>query len=128
MRIVITGATGLIGKALCRQQVSWITIGDEIAAIRFLIENEGLSGIFNLTAPNPVSMRELCLAVGRIMNRPCRLPIPGLVLKVALGKMADETLLADQRIMPKRMIKAGFKFAFPDIGEALKSLFRRSEK
>ncbi len=105
------------------QWVSWITIDDEVAAIKFLLENRGLSGPFNLTSPNTMTMKYFCQAIGRILKRPCWLPIPALVLRPAFGKMADETILANQKVMPNRLLKAGFKFDYPDIDDAMKACF-----
>lgn len=103
-----------------KQSVSWITIDDEVAAIKFLLENRNLSGVFNLVSPNPVTIRQLCKTLGRILKRPCWIPVPALVLRLAFGKMADETILADQKVVPNRLLKAGFKFEHPDIDDALK--------
>jgi len=111
-----------------RQQVSWITIDDEAAAIQFLIENPQLSGPFNLTAPNPVTIKELCETIGRILHRPCWLPIPALALRIIFGKMADEILLSGQRVISCRLLKAGFTFNCPCITEALEYIFWRSKK
>jgi uncharacterized protein (TIGR01777 family) len=103
-----------------RQWVSWISIEDEVAAIRFLMENNGLSGPFNLTAPAALTMKFFCQTIGRILQRPCWLPVPALALRAALGKMADEIILNGQKVMPKRLMNAGFKFGYPTINEALK--------
>jgi uncharacterized protein (TIGR01777 family) len=108
-----------------RQWVSWITIDDEINAIKFLIENPGLCGVFNLTTPNPVRMKDLCEQIGRILKKPCLLPIPALALRLVFGKMADEILIADQRVIPARLIEAGFNFAFPDIADALEYVIKK---
>jgi uncharacterized protein len=106
------------------QWVSWITIDDEVAAIRFLMENSQLSGAFNLTSPDAVTMKQLCQTIGRILKKPCRLPIPALVLRLAFGKMADEILLFGQRVLPNRLLRAGFNFAHPEIAEALENVFK----
>jgi hypothetical protein len=110
MRVVITGATGLIGNSLCENL--------------FLIEKTHLSGIFNLTSPNSVTMRQLCETIGQTLHRPCRLKIPALALRFIFGKMADETMLAGQNVKPERLLKAGFKFAYPNITGALSHLLR----
>jgi len=111
-----------------KQWVSWITIDDEIAAIKFLIENQQLSGAFNLTTPNPVTMKELAQTIGRVLKRPCWLPVPALVLRLIAGKMADEILLSGQRVFPNRLLKAGFKFAQPGINEALEFILGKAKK
>ena len=108
-----------------RQRVSWITIDDEVKAIKFLIENPGPSGVFNLTSPNPVSMKELCCQISRILKKPCWLPIPALALRLAFGKMADEILMADQQVVPARLSEAGFNFAHPNIAEAMEYILKK---
>jgi uncharacterized protein (TIGR01777 family) len=111
-----------------QQLVSWITIDDEVAAIRWLIENPQLSGVFNLTSPYPVTMKQLCQNIGKILKRPCWLPISSLVLRLVFGKMADEMLLYGQRVLPNRLLKAGFKFAHSTIAEALEYIFGKRGK
>ncbi len=108
-----------------RQLVSWITIDDEVAAIRYLIENPKLSGAFNLTAPNPATMKELCKTIGRILKKPCWLSIPLLALRMGFGKMAEETMLASQDVRPERLLKAGFKFAYPEIVAAIEHILAK---
>lgn len=110
------------------QWVSWITIDDEIAAIRFLLENQELSGVFNLVSPNAVIIRQLCRTIGRVLKRPCRLPIPALVLRLAFGKMADETILADEKVIPGCLLESGFKFSYPNIADALNYILKKRRK
>ncbi len=107
-----------------RQWVSWITIEDEVNAIKFLIENPGLSGVFNLTSPNPVTMKELCRQIGLILKKPCWLPIPALALRLVFGTMADEILIAGQRVVPARLMKSGFNFVHQDTVEALENAIK----
>jgi uncharacterized protein (TIGR01777 family) len=107
------------------QRVSWIAIDDEVAAIRFLMENSQLSGAYNLTSPNAVTMKQLCQTIGRTLKKPCWLPIPALALRLAFGKMADEILMASQQVIPARLIKAGFNFAYPNIAEALEYVIKK---
>jgi uncharacterized protein (TIGR01777 family) len=106
-----------------KQWVSLISIDDEVAAIRFLIENKQLSGVFNLTTPAPITMKDLCRLIAKVLKRPCRLKIPAIVLRLIAGKMADEVLLCSQRVLPNRLLKAGFKFTRPEIGEILEGTF-----
>ena len=115
-------AGGPLGNG--RQWFSWIYLGDEIRAIRFLVEREELSGVFNLAAPNPLREKEFCHALGKALRRPCWLPVPAFVLRCLFGEKAGETLLAGQRVLPKRLIKAGFEFRHPDAESALKDLLQ----
>jgi len=114
---------GYLGSG--QQWVSWITIDDEVNAIKFLIENPRLSGAFNLTAPNPVKLKDLCRQIGRVLEKPCWLPIPALVLRLTFGKMTEETLMANQQVIPARLMKAEFNFAHPNIAEALECVIKK---
>jgi NAD dependent epimerase/dehydratase family enzyme len=111
-----------------QQWISWITIDDEVSAIRFLLENQGLSGSFNLIAPSTLTMKFFCQTIGRALKRPCWLKISALVLLTVLGKMADETILADQRVIPHRLLKAGFTFEHPNLTEALEHVLGKGKK
>jgi uncharacterized protein (TIGR01777 family) len=116
-------AGGPLGNG--RQWFSWIHIADEVRAIRFLLVRDDLAGIFNLTAPHPLRERDLCRAIGRAVGRPCWLPVPAFVLKLLFGKKARETLLAGQRVWPRRLLSAGFEFDYPDARAALENLLQK---
>lgn len=107
-----------------RQWVSWISLPDELRAIRLLIRKSKLQGVFNLTAPEPVTMKTFCRALGRVMGRPAWTFVPGFALRVALGEMADEALLSGQKVMPKRLTEAGFQFEHPDLEGAFRTIIR----
>lgn len=107
-----------------RQWFSWISLEDEVAAIRFLIENERLCGAFNLTAPQPVTMKEFCDILGKVLNRPAWLNVPAFAVRAALGEMADEMLLSGQRVLPARLSAAGFKFKYPDLKKTLSEILK----
>jgi uncharacterized protein len=106
-----------------RQVMSWISLTDEIRAIRFLLDGAGSgerSGPYNLTAPNPVTNAELTAALHAAYHRPdfgwLRVPAP--LLKLGLGEMSSE-LLTSARVLPKRLQEAGFVFDYPTIAAAL---------
>ncbi len=111
---------GYLGSG--RQWFSWIAIEDEIAAIKFLMENEHLSGPFNLTSPNPVRMKDFCTVLGSVLHRPVWLRAPGFAIRAALGEMADEMLLSGQCVLPKRLLEAGYEFKNPGLEKALKAI------
>jgi uncharacterized protein (TIGR01777 family) len=113
---------GTLGSG--RQWFSWISLEDEIRAIRFLMENSGLQGAFNLTAPNPVTMRQFSRVLGRVLHRPAWARVPAFVLRLAFGPMAEETLLASQKAVPKRLLEAGFTFRYPELRAALEAIIR----
>jgi NAD dependent epimerase/dehydratase family enzyme len=94
-----------------------------VAAIRFLIEHTTASGPFNLTAPRPVTNAEFSRALGRALRRPAVLRLPGFVLRLALGEMAD-VLLTGQRAIPERLLDAGFTFRYVEVEAALADLLR----
>jgi uncharacterized protein (TIGR01777 family) len=104
------------------QWFSWISLDDEIAAIKYLIEHESLRGVFNLTAPQSVTMKEFCTTLGNVMHRPAWTRVPAFALRLALGEMADEMLLSGQRVLPKRLLEAGFEFRYPDVETALSAI------
>ena len=111
---------GRLGRG--RQWFSWISLDDEIAAIRFLMEHEQLRGVFNLTAPQPVRMKEFCKRLGKVLHRPAWTYVPAFIVRLALGEMADEMLLSGQRVVPKRLLDAGFEFRYPSVEEALRAI------
>lgn len=104
-----------------KQWFPWIHLDDEIAAIRFLLENQAARGIFNLGAPNPVRQRELAKAIGKTIHRPALIPAPAFALKIVFGEMAS-VLLASQRMLPEKLTAAGFSFKFPQIDAALRDI------
>jgi uncharacterized protein len=112
-------AGGPLGSG--RQWFPWIHLDDEVGAIRFLLEREDAKGPFNLTAPNPVTNRELTRLLAGVLHRPGFLPAPGFALRLALGEMAD-MLLNGQRAVPSRLLELGYAFRYPEAGPALRSL------
>jgi len=115
-------AGGPLGRG--RQWFSWITLADEVRAVRFLIERDGLAGTFNLTAPRPLRQREFCRILAKALKRPCWLPVPALFLRLLFGEKARETLLAGGRAVPRRLAAAGFEFRHPDAAAAVAAILR----
>ncbi len=116
------GAGAKIGSG--RQYMSWISLADEISAIRFLLESPDAAGAFNLTAPRPVTNAEFTRALAKAVHRPAVLTVPAAALRAALGEVASE-LLGSARVLPARLQAAGFGFAHPDIDSALGALLGR---
>lgn len=112
------GLGGRLGDG--RQYWSYIALHDEVAAIRHLIDGEGLSGPFNLTAPQPLTNGEITEAMARVLHRPAVFAVPAPVLRAALGEMAGD-VLGSQRVVPRRLLESGFRFAFPGIDEAIRA-------
>jgi uncharacterized protein (TIGR01777 family) len=113
------GVGGRLGSG--KQYLSWIARPDYIAALRFLLETESVSGPVNMTAPNPVTNREYTKAVADAVHRPALFPAPTAALKLALGGFAS-SVVGGQRVIPKRLLDAGFEFAYPEVGPALHAL------
>ncbi len=103
-----------------KQWFSWIHLQDEVDAIAYIIENK-LEGVFNLTAPNPVTNNELGKIISKVLKRPNWFPVPGILLRLLLGEMS--TLVLDgQQVLPGRLLNSGYKFKFEQIEPALRDL------
>jgi uncharacterized protein (TIGR01777 family) len=102
-----------------RQYMPWISLEDEVRALVLAISDDAVSGPINLTGPAPVTNAEFTNALGRALNRPTPLVMPGFAARLALGEFADEGLLAGQRAIPAALERAGFAFHHNTIGEAL---------
>ncbi|MDE3186553.1 MAG: TIGR01777 family oxidoreductase [Acidobacteriota bacterium] len=111
------GLGGRLGNG--RQWMSWISLEDAMRAVLFALETPALAGPVNLTAPRPVTNAEFTGALARQLQRPAFLPAPAFALRLALGQMADEALLASTRAVPSRLLAAGFRFAHPTVDKAL---------
>ncbi|HET7530306.1 MAG TPA: TIGR01777 family oxidoreductase [Mycobacteriales bacterium] len=114
------GFGGRLGSG--KQWMSWIAIDDEVAAIKYALGNDAMSGPYNLTAPNPVTNNELTKALGRALVRPTVAAVPRFALRAAFGGFADEGLLMSQRVVPSRLLEAGFEFKHPELEAALPQL------
>jgi uncharacterized protein (TIGR01777 family) len=114
---------GPIGSG--KQWISWITLTDEVRAIRFLIERNDCKGTFNLTAPDPVSNRKMGKTLAKVLHRPFWFPLPAFALRLLLGEMS--TLVLDgQEVLPVGLLKAGFKFEFSNLEPALRDLYPKA--
>jgi len=110
------GLGGRIGTG--RQWMSWIHLKDQVALIRYLVDTVDARGVFNGTAPHPVTNSEFTACLAKVLQRPAVLPVPESLLKLAMGERA-ELLLESQRVMPARALQAGFRFSFPALENAL---------
>ncbi len=113
------GAGGPVGSG--KQYMPWIHVADHVKAIRYMIENEEAAGVYNVTAPNPVTNRDFGKALGKTLARPAILPAPAFAMKAALGEMST-ILLDGQRAVPKRLIDEGFTFEYGAVQAALDNL------
>lgn len=101
-----------------RQYMPWISLEDEVRALMFVMSHD-LSGPVNVAGPAPVTNAEFTAALGRAVNRPTPLLVPGFALRRLIGEFADEGLLVGQRAIPAALERAGFRFQHNTIGEAL---------
>ncbi len=113
------GVGGPIGSG--QQWLSWIHIDDIVGATEFLMNRPDLSGAFNLTAPNPVTMNEFAKTLARVLVRPAPFRVPGFALKLMMGEMA-ELVLEGSKVLPQRLLEAGYPFRYPELEPALRAL------
>jgi uncharacterized protein (TIGR01777 family) len=118
------GLGGVLGAGA--QQMSWISLDDIVDAVCFLLTAERASGSFNLTSPKPVTNQFFTRTLGDVLNRPARLPVPAFLLRLLPGSMADEMLLASTRVIPQRLLDAGFRFTHTDLRVALQDTLQTS--
>jgi uncharacterized protein (TIGR01777 family) len=136
--IVLSPAGGVLGKMLLpfrmgvggvigngKQYMSWIALDDVIGAVQHALVTDTLRGPVNAVAPYPVTNREFTKTLGRVLRRPTLLPVPALAVRLALGEMADELLLASTRVEPKRLQATGYSFRHPELESALRHVLGR---
>jgi hypothetical protein len=136
--VVLTAAGGALGKMLPafraglggrigggRQWMSWITMDDLVGAIYHTVLDQRCAGPVNTVAPEPVRNAEFARVLGAVLKRPALLPAPAPLLKLALGRMAEDVLLAGVRVAPSRLQEAGFVFRFTKLEPALRHVLGR---
>ncbi|WP_065187261.1 TIGR01777 family oxidoreductase [Shewanella woodyi] len=101
-----------------KQGMSWIHQDDLVALILFLMKSDTCSGVFNATAPHPVSNLSFSKTLADTLSRPAFIPMPAFVLNTLLGEMA-QLLTQGQYVLPTRLIEAGYRFKFPQLNYAL---------
>jgi len=111
------GLGGALGKG--SQWMSWIALEDWIGSVYHLLM-EGASGPFNLVSPNPVTSRDFARTLGSVLERPAFMDVPAPILKLLLGEFADEGLLSSCRAYPAALELSGYRFRYPDLGDALR--------
>ena len=115
------GLGGPIGDG--SQYMSWIHLEDMLQGIAHLIANESCQGVYNFTAPNPVTNAEFSRELAASLSRPCVFKVPEFVLRLMMGEMAD-LVIYGQRVIPSRLEESGYKFIYPTISQALDCLRR----
>jgi uncharacterized protein (TIGR01777 family) len=129
---VLTAEGGMLGEMLTpfklgvggplaggEQYLSWIHVDDEVGILLWALDNEKVSGTINATAPYPATNKDFSKALGRALNRPAIMPVPGLVLDLKFGRELGQVLRGGQRVIPKRTRELGYEFKHPLLDEAL---------
>ena len=116
------GLGGPIGSG--RQWWSWLSLPDLVAIYERALTDASLSGPVNAVAPGAVTNREFARTLGKVLGRPSRLPLPAPAVKLLLGEMGAEMLLASAHVQPTALTTTGFTFRFPELGDALRAALR----
>jgi uncharacterized protein (TIGR01777 family) len=111
------GVGGVVGSG--KQWMSWVALDDVVNAINYSLENENLRGAVNVVSPNPVTNEEFTKTLGDVLYRPTFLPLPEFAVNMIFGEMGDALLLDSTRVLPKRLLDAGFEFEYPDLRSAI---------
>ena len=117
------GVGGNIGNG--RQWWSWIDIQDWVGALHHILKTDLLQGAVNLVAPRPVTNAEFTKTLASVLSRPAIFPMPAFAARLAFGQMADELLLASQRVEPAKLISSGYPFHYSDLRKALEAILKR---
>ena len=112
------GMGGKVGSG--KQYISWVALDDAVNAIKLAIDDKSIQGPINIVSPNPVTNEEFTKTLGHVLNRPTALAMPAFAARLAFGEMADEMLLASQKVMPNRLNQAGFQFRYPTLESAMR--------
>jgi len=113
------GVGGRIGSG--EQWFSWIALDDYVRLVIFALQNQ-IEGPVNAAAPNPLTNAEFTRLLGKVLGRPTVFPLPAFAVRLIMGEMGEELLLASQRVQPAAATAAGFSFRFPELHRALEHL------
>lgn len=119
------GVGGRLGDG--SQWMSWVDVRDVVGAIHHLLRSDLLQGPVNLVSPKPVRNAEFTEILGRVLSRPTIFPMPAFAARLAFGQMADELLLASQRVEPAKLISSGYPFRFSNLEACLKNLLGKNK-
>ncbi len=117
------GVGGNMGNG--RQWWSWIDVEDLVGAIHHILKSDRLEGPVNVVAPKPVTNAEFTKTLASVLSRPAIFPMPAFAARLAFGQMADELLLASQRVEPAKLMASGYPFQRSDLRQALESILKR---
>ncbi len=111
------GVGGVVGSG--KQWMSWVSLDDVVGAFNFALENESMRGAVNLVSPNPATNEEFTKTLGTVLYRPTFLPLPEFAVNLVFGEMGDALLLDSTRVVPKRLLDAGYEFRYTELRRAL---------
>jgi uncharacterized protein len=114
------GLGGRLGSG--SQWLSWIHIDDMVGAVHHILKTDSLQGPVNMVAPKPVTNADFTRVLASVLSRPAILPVPAFAMQLALGQMAEEVLLASERVDPAKLSASGYEFHYSDLQSALTSL------
>ncbi len=117
------GVGGRVGNG--RQWMSWIDVQDVAGAIHHILRTDLLSGPVNVVAPKPVTNADFTKTLASVLSRPAIFPMPAFAARLAFGQMADELLLASQRVEPTKLISSGYPFRFSDLRASLENVLKK---
>jgi len=119
------GAGGILGNG--NQYMSWIALDDMISAIMYIMEKSSLFGPVNLVAPHPKTNKDFTKTLGKVIKRPTIMPLPAFAARLLFGEMADALLLSSTRVVPKKLIDAGYSFEYPELQPALEHILNEKK-
>jgi uncharacterized protein (TIGR01777 family) len=117
------GLGGRLGSG--KQWMSWVSLDDAIGAVHLALTDPRLEGPINVTAPEPVTNHDFTRTLARVLSRPAPFVVPETALRLALGEMAEGTVLASARVVPARLLEVGYRFEHPDLERALRHVLGR---
>jgi len=119
------GVGGALGSG--KQWWAWISLPDEARAIIHLINTKTAEGVYNLTAPEPATCKQIIDALGKELKRPTVIPVPAFALKLAFWEGAQELLLCSQKMSAEKLLATGFKFSHPTLKSACEWVCSKTE-
>ncbi len=111
---------GPIGSG--KQYIPWIHINDVVGIYLFALDNGEVKGAINVSAPNPETMKQFCKNMATEMHRPSIFPVPGFIVKIAAGEIA-QVVLSGRKALPKKIMELGYKFKYENSSDAWKDVF-----
>lgn len=114
------GLGGPLGRG--DQYMSWIHRDDEVGLILWALDNPSARGVYNATAPHPVTNRTFAKQLGAAVRRPAFVPVPRFALSALRGPELTDAILQSTRVVPRRAVDEGYRFRFPELGPALRDL------